>query len=87
MIRVWSLYNRSRRVGLYLLALCVFGFSVSMVAWTLPALVSTLFIIRHTKRNLMHKLVLCRKLFRRYCRVGFPYSEDEILITAKLPKV
>ena len=43
MLRVWSLYNRTWRVGFFLLALLVLESLVVALAWNLPSLVSTLF--------------------------------------------
>ena len=54
-LRVWSLYNRSRRVGYLLLALITGQIIGTALARSLPTPVSTLFIFYYTGWNLIRE--------------------------------
>jgi len=47
-LRVWSLYNRSRRVGQFLLALVICEIIGTVLARTLPTPVSAPLFMHHT---------------------------------------
>ena len=67
-LRVWSLYNRSRRVGYSLLALVAGEIIGTALARSLPTPVSTLFIFYYTGWNLIRENI---GLIQR----GFPVLE------------